>query len=151
MRILARCGVDGVDIAVAGSFEDETFPVHGEDAPERPQCHLGDDLLVELVPGRRGDFLVLEFLLRAQVLRRFEIGDRRDERQVDVDPQFAVRWQVGDLHAGREAAGVSLHGQHAAEIVGHRLALAFGEVAGHLVDIRVLRRTRSRSRLTDCS
>ena len=70
--------------------------------------------------------------------RRFELGDRRHERQVDVGPQLAVRWQVGDLHAGREVTRVPLHGQHPAEVVGHRLALSFGEVAGHLVDNRVL-------------
>ena len=55
VRVLARCGVDSVDIAVAGGPEDKTFPVRGEDAPERAQCHLSDHLLVELVPGRRGD------------------------------------------------------------------------------------------------
>ncbi len=138
MRILARCGVNGVDIAVAGGFEDEAFPVRGEDAPQSPQGQLGDDLLVELVPGRSGEFLVLEFLLRDQVLCRFQLGDRRHERQVDVDPQLTAGWQVGDLHAGREIAGVPLYCQHSAEVIGHRFALPFGEVAGHLVDNRVL-------------
>jgi hypothetical protein len=49
-----------------------------------------------------------------------------------------VGWQVGDLHPGREIAREPLHGQHAAEVVGHRPALAVGEVAGHLVDNRVV-------------
>jgi hypothetical protein len=85
-----------------------------------------------------GELFVREFLLRDQVLRRFELGDRRHERQVDVDPQLAAGWQVGDLHAGREVAWVPRHGQRPAEVLGHRLALALGEVAGHLVDDRVL-------------
>ena len=51
VRILARCGVDGIDVAVAGSREDETSAVRGEDAPQGAQRHLGDHLLVDLVPG----------------------------------------------------------------------------------------------------
>jgi hypothetical protein len=56
-------------------------------------------------------FLYLSSFFRDQVLRRFQLGDRRHERQVDVDPQFAVEWQVGDFHAGREIAGVPLYCQ----------------------------------------
>src|SRR5581483_12276864 len=113
-------GVGGVDIAVAGGFENETFPVRGEDTPQGAQRHLGDNLLVELVSGRCGELLVLELLLRDQVLRRFELGDRRHQRQADVDPQLAVGWQVGDLHAGREVSRVPLHRQYATEVVGYR-------------------------------
>lgn len=69
MDILARCGVDGVDVAVADGFEDQAAPVRGEDAAEGSKRHLGDDLLIQLVPGRGSEFLVLEYLLRSQVLR----------------------------------------------------------------------------------
>jgi hypothetical protein len=83
-------------------------------------------------------FLYLSSFFVTRYFRRFELGDRRHQRQVDVDPQLTVGWQVGDLHPRREIARVPLHGQHAAEVIRHRLAFAVGEVAGHLVDNRVL-------------
>jgi len=57
VRVLARCGVDGVDVAVAGGFEDETFPVCGEDAPDRapaPEARRSWAITIRAQPGSAG-------------------------------------------------------------------------------------------------
>jgi hypothetical protein len=105
---LAGCPANEVDVSVARYGLSESAPVGQGHATQSTQRHLGDYLLVQLVPLRYRALLSTQLLLARHVLAHGILRDDRQQRQVNADHEFPDGRLVTDLDSGREVSRVAL-------------------------------------------